>query len=164
MSLTVSMPPGTVPWLGLANCDLPQSSARLSSSQETSIAGFQETSKLRRRAAHVFKATRPEYERSFGVQLRSLQGRCRWDIVDKVASIWSELQHTLQEALRRPDQNIFKGCSIRQPAVLHCYMIGYDQKCAHPTIAICHPIAKVLMRSVKLISGMVKSVRHECLG
>lgn len=38
-------------------------------------------------------------------------------------------------------------------------MIGYDQECAHPTIAVCHPLAVVLRRSIKLVSGMVKEVR-----
>jgi len=158
MSLTVSMLPRTAPAVGSEYCGSSPSPSRVVSSKQTFTSPFGEISKVKGKAARVFKPTRPEYEKSFGVQLSSLHGRCRWSIVDQVASIWGELRDTLQEALGRPDQNIFKGLSIREPPILHCYMIGYDQKCAHPTIAICHPIPIVLNRSVKLVSGMVKKV------
>ena len=126
MSLTASMSLGTTSGLELVYRDLPPNSSRSAPSQETSSFRFEEISKVRAKAARVLKPTRPEYEQSFGVQLVNLYGRYRWNVVDKVASLWAGLRDAIREALGRPDHNIFKGCSIRHPPILHCYMIGFD--------------------------------------
>ena len=142
-----------------------RNASRLEATPETRRPKSKVASKVKGKAACLFTPTRPEYANSFGVQLGNLHGRCRWDITGRVADLWPGslrigLRDTIQEALARPEENIYKGFSIRHAAVLHCYMVGYNQECAHPTIAICHPIAEFLARSVKLVSGMVKLVRH----
>ena len=167
MSLTISIPHESV-----LNPDIGYTNISTTSSQNASRAGaaaescqFQatEASKVKGKAARIFKPTRTEYEHSFGVQLGDLHGRCRWDIAGKVAELWPGLpriglRDTIREALARPEEKIYKGFSIRHEAILHCYMIGYDKRCAHPTIAICHPLPVVLKRSAKLVSAMTKKV------
>lgn len=143
---------------------LAQGTTRVTAASEICHPKPKEASKVKGTAARIFKPTRPEYKESFGVQLGNIHGRSRWDIAGRAAELWhgspsTGLRDTIQESLARPEQNIYKGLSIRQEAILHCYMIGYDQGCAHPTIAVCHPLAIVLRRSIKLISGMVKEVR-----
>lgn len=170
MSLTISMPQETVleTDFGYPNTGerLARGTTRVAAASETCHSKPKEVSKVKGTAARIFKPTRPEYKESFGAQLGNIHGRRRWDITGRAAALWhgssrTGLRDTIQESLARPEQNIYKGFSIRQEAILHCYMIGHDQECAHPTIAICHPLGVVLRRSVKLISGMIKKVRVE---
>lgn len=123
---------------------------------------------LTRTASEVLRPTRAEYEQSFGEKLSDLCGRCRWHIAGNVASLWpglpdTGLRDTIQEALKSPEKGIYKGMSVRQDILLECYMIGYSQACAHPTIAICHPVQAVLARSVKVISTFVKQASYYTL-
>jgi len=168
MSLTISMPQETVleTDFGYPNTSesLARGTTRVAAASETCQPKPKEASKVKGTAARIFKPTRPEYKESFGVQLGNIHGRRRWDITGRAAALWhgsprTGLRDTIQESLARPEQNIYKGFSIRQEAILHCYMIGHDQECAHPTITVCHPLAVVLRRSIKLISGMIKKVR-----
>lgn len=98
--------------------------------------------------------TRPEYLDSFGEVLTSLQGRGRWCLAGLAESVWSGdtglLPHIHQTLESMPRREVFGDSPRRADIYFHAYMIGYDEKHAHPTVVVLNPEREVL-RNVKRI-------------
>ena len=100
--------------------------------------------------------TYPDFADSFGDQLSDLDGRHRWVLNGSARQIWdSNLRLRVGEVLRANEAEIYKGHSIQRIATVnHCWMVGYDTTCAHPTVIISCNQTTVLKRTMKVISRL----------
>ena len=106
--------------------------------------------------------TDPAYENSFGDQLSDLGGRQRWVLVGLALHKWHrDLRDRVGEVLRENVGEIYKGQSIRGPATLRCWMLGYNKTCAQPTVVISCNQSTALKRTYRVISqhGVLKAAK-----
>jgi hypothetical protein len=96
--------------------------------------------------------TSNRFQDSFGNQLSEIGGRCRWVLTGSALGIWLEdVCQKVAEALQWNEQSIYKGWSIREPIIEHCWMIGFDKSCAHPTVVISCQNPVILRKSMRAI-------------
>ncbi len=124
---------------------------------------------LKHRAAFAANVpTDPAFENSFGDQLSDVDGRRRWVLVGLALQKWhKDLRDRVGEVLRENEGEIYKGRSIRGTATLrHCWMMGYDRTCAHPTVIISCDQSSVLKRTMRAISqhGVLKAEKFALKG
>ncbi|MCJ1453720.1 peptide-N4-(N-acetyl-beta- glucosaminyl)asparagine amidase [Mycoblastus sanguinarius] len=124
---------------------------------------------LKQRAALAAgEPTDPAFENSFGDRLSDIDGRRRWVLVGLALQKWhQDLQNRVGEVLREKEGEIYKGRSIRGTAMTqHCWMVGYDRTCAHPTVVISCGQSTVLKRTMRAISqhGVLKAAKFALKG
>lgn len=110
------------------------------------------------------RLTRPEYEDSFGEPLESLQGRSRWQLAGHAHRVWAGgvnsigLLSRIQQGLQHQLAKVYGELSKRPDIHFHSYMIGYDERHAHPTVVVINPEADVLKNTRKIILADLKNV------
>jgi hypothetical protein len=106
-------------------------------------------------AVAASERTSDRFQDSFGNQLSKIGGRCRWVLEGSARKIWLEnVCQKVAEALQWNEQSIYKGWSIREAIIRHCWMIGFDRSCAHPTVVISCQSPVILRKSMQAILGL----------
>ena len=105
------------------------------------------------------EATKECFQHSFGVKLSDIGGQNRWVLAGFALQTWQEdLKERIDELIRENEGEIYKGWSIRDTSMArHCWMLGYERRCAYPTVVISCNISAILRRIMRII------FRHDIL-
>ena len=140
------------------------------SSAESSKPGIREKLlALRQKAAlAAVDATDPAFADSFGDQLSDLDGRRRWLLDGLAREKWNaDLKSRVGEILRVNEGEIYKGRPLQRTAtVSHCWMLGFDETRAHPTVVISCNQSTILKKTMRIISqhGVLKDSKFVLRG
>ena len=112
--------------------------------------------------------TNPAFADSFGDQLSDLDGRRRWLLEGLARQKWNvDLKSRVGEILRANEGEIHKGRALQRTAtVSHCWMLGYDETRAHPTVVISCNQSAILKKTMRIISqhGVLKEAKFVLKG
>ena len=104
------------------------------------------------------KKVAEQYRDSFADQLSDLFGRSRWALTGPALTTWEQdVRGRINELLQTHHGDIYKGQAVCVPSICHCWMLGYSQECALPTVVICCSERAILRRSMRVI------IRHQLL-
>ena len=99
-----------------------------------------------------------QYRDSFADQLSDLFGRSRWALTGLALATWEQdIRGRINELLQTHHGDIYKGQAVCVPSICHCWMLGYSQECALPTVVICCSEPATLRRSMRVV------IRHQLL-
>ena len=99
-----------------------------------------------------------KYRDSFGDRLSDLFGRSRWALTGLALTTWEQdVRGRINELLQTHHGDIYKGQALCAPSICHCWMLGYSQECALPTVVICCSEPATLKKSMRVI------IRHQLL-
>ena len=114
---------------------------------------------LKQRVAVVSnKKVAEQYRDSFADQLSDLFGRSRWALTGLALTTWEQdVRERINELLQTHHGDIYKGQAVCVPSICHCWMLGYSQECALPTVVICCSERAILRRSMRVV------IRHQLL-
>lgn len=104
------------------------------------------------------KKAAEQYRDSLGDQLSNLFGRSRWVLTGLALVTWEQdIRGRINELLQTYYGGIYKGQAVCVTSICHCWMLGYSQECALPTVVICCSEPTVLRRSMRVV------IKHQLL-
>ena len=104
------------------------------------------------------KKASERYRDSFAGKLSDLFGRSRWALTGLALETWQQdIRGHINELLRTNYGEIYKDKAVCVASICHCWMLGYSQECALPTVVICCSEPTILRRSMRVV------IRHQLL-